>query len=76
MGTFRLVRTGPRPSAQMVDFDPSSTRSACLPPAPRTSRASNGIDGLYMGVPVKLGLGRIEQIYEGRPRRRTPSRQR
>jgi malate dehydrogenase len=23
-----------------------------------------GIDGLYMGVPVKLGAGGIEQIYE------------
>ena len=40
-----------------------STRSACSR-ARRTSRASTAIDGLYIGVPVKLGAGGVEEILE------------
>ena len=47
-----------------------STRSACSR-APRYLEGEYGIDGLYMGVPVRLGAGGIEQILELELRRRS-----
>ena len=41
----------------------ASTRSACSP-ARRYLQGEYGIDDLYMGVPVKLGAGGIEEIVE------------
>ena len=49
-------------AAQMVDSICSTRSASC--PAPRYLEGEYGIDGLYMGVPVKLGAGGVEEILE------------
>ena len=57
-----LVRArAPRPPRSSTRS--CSTRSACSP-APPSWRASTGSTGLYVGVPVRLGAGGVEEIVE------------
>ena len=55
--------TRPAPRRRRWSTRSCSTRSASSP-ARRYLEGEYGIDGLYMGVPVKLGAGGIEEIVE------------
>ena len=55
-------------SAQMVDAILLDEKRVL--PCTAYLEGEYGIDGLYMGVPVKLGAGGIEEIVRARPRRR------
>ena len=57
-------RPGTRPALPSPRVDAIMLDEKRVPPCAASLEGEHGIDGLYVGVPVKLGAGGIEQIVE------------